>query len=303
MAVNSVLIRSNRTSLTDRWLSRNVWADFPFAEVAAGTADAYVDGDDFKWMTVEDGSDDAAIPQGYQRYIDTSNTIRLTAATASNYFGSVALITDATDNDGPVMHRVVGTNAASSVLAPFFIGNTADQDFPLWFECRFKISTIADDAMALAIGLVSGIHSARAADNGLLTDDTGEIVDSISFLGFNTQHVNSGTTGENAKLDFVYQDGAQTTPVVAASNVLTMTADTWIKAGFYYNPDAISSQKISIYINNATTGSYVTKTNIDTATFPENDMMGFVVGTKTGSATATTLTLDWWKCAQLYSRM
>jgi hypothetical protein len=297
MAVNSVLIGRNKTELTDRWLSPALWSDFPFAEIAAGSCDAYVDGDDFKWMTVEDGNDDATLPMGYQRYIDTGNTIRLAAATATNYFGTVELITDATDNDGPVMHRVVGTNAASSVLAPFFIGNTAGSSFPLWFEARLKKSSITDNQCAFAIGLIGGIHTAVAADNGLLTDNTGDIVDSVSFIGFRTLHDN----GE--ELDFVYQDSAQTAPTEVIANIDALTADTYFKVGFYYNPNAVNSRKITIYYNNAQQGTYVTNTNIDTSTFPENDMMGFVVGSKNGEATATTLTVDWWRCAQVYSRL
>lgn len=304
MAVNSILLRRNKTSLTDRWLSPNVWADFPFAEIAAGSCDAHVEGDDFKYGTgAEDAVDDTGLPFGYDRYIDTGNTISVAAATATNYFGTLAMVTDATDNDGPVIHRVQGTNALGVVTAPFWIGNTADASFPLWFEARWKISSVADDAMAIAIGLASGVNDTRAADNGLLTDNTGDIVDSISFIGFRTIHVNSGTAGTNAKLGFAYQDGGQTTPVDVSTNLATLTADTYVKTGFYYNPDAPNAKKITLFVNNATQTSYVTNTNIDTSTFPENDMMGFVAGFKTGSATACTMTLDWWRCAQVYSRL
>lgn len=298
MAVNSVLLRGNRTTPTDNtWLSPNVWADFPFAEVAAGTARAFVDGDDFMHLCTEDGTDDAAIPSGYQKYIDTGNTIRLAAKTTTNYPGIVQLVTDATDNDGPVLHRVAGTNAASSVLANFFIGNTADASFPLWFEARIKKSSVTDNQCAFACGLVGGIHTAVAADNGLLTDDTGDIVDSISFIGFRALHDN----GE--ELDFVYQDSAQTAPTEVIAALASLSADTWFKVGFYYNPDAVNGRKITIYYNNQQQGTFVTNTNIDTATFPENDFMSFVLGSKNGEATATTLSCDWWRCAQLYSRM
>jgi hypothetical protein len=296
MAVNSVQLRRNFTSMTDRWLSPNVWADFPFAEVAAGTCDAHVEGDDFKYHGVEDSADDVVLMFGYDQYIDTSNTIRLGAATAANYFGFLELVTDATDNDAPVIHRVTGTNAAGAVTAPFFIGNGAGP-FPLWFECRIKKSSVADNTCAFAIGLASGVNDTRAADNGLLEDDTGDIVDSISFIGFRNKHDN----GE--ELDFVYQDGAQTAPTEAAANCATLAADTYVKLGFYYNPNAIAARRITLFVDNAQLGTYVTQTNIDTSTFPEDDMMGFVFGTKNGAATATTGTIDWWRCAQVYSRL
>ncbi len=294
--MHTTLWEHNLSAHTGRWLSPAVWAKCPLEMITAKRADAIIDGDDFKWMTVEDGADDAAIPQGYQRYIDTSNTIRLAAATSTNYFGTVALATDATDNDGPVMHRVVGTNAASSVLARFNIGNTTGESFPLWFEARLKKSSVTDNQCAFAIGLVSGIHSAVAADNGLLDDNAGDIVDSISFIGFRAKHDN----GE--ELDFVYQDGAQTAPTEVIANIASLTADTYFKVGFYFDPQADSSQRITIYYNGMPQSTYVTATQIDAATFPEHDMLDFVVGSKNGEATATTLTLDWWQCVQLYSQ-
>jgi hypothetical protein len=281
----------NLTSVTDRLFSPALWYDCPRAGVILGEVDGYRDGDDFKWHTVEDGNDDATLPMGYQRYIDTSNTIRLAAATATNPYGTLALVTDATDNDGPVIHRVVGTNAASSVLAPFFIGNGINTK--LWFEARVKKSSVTDNQCAFALGLIAGIHSAVAADNGVLSDNAGDIVDSVSFIGFRALHDN----GE--ELDFAWQDSAQTAPEEVA-NIHTLVADTYVKLGFKYDYSAPGGKRIKLYVNNREYSTYVTATNIAASTFPEDDMMGFVFATKNGEATATTGTIDWWECVQVY---
>ena len=293
------LWEQNLSGVSNRWLSPALWAKCPRTSIMTGQADGFRDGDDFKFgMSGEDAVDDVATIPGYDRYIDTGNTIRITSVTETNYFGSVALITDGTDNDGPVLHRVVSLNAAgSNVTAPFVISDTAGSDFPMWFEARMKKSSVTDNQCAFAIGLVSGILDERAADNGVLADNTGDIVDSIGFIGFRNLHDN----GE--ELDFVYQDAAQTAPVEAAANLATLVADTYFKVGFYFDPMADGSKRITIFYNGMPQSTFVTATNIAASTFPDGDMMGFVAGSKNGEGTATTLTLDWWKCVQVYATL
>lgn len=295
--MHTTLFEQNTVAHTGRWLSPALWAKCPLEMITAGRADAHCEGDDFKLTGLEDGDDDVTLPFGYDRYIDTGNTIRLLSVTETAYFGAVALITDATDNDGPVLHRVTGTNAAgSNVTAPFVISDTAGSNFPLWYEARLKKSSVTDNQCAFAIGLTQGILDTRAADNGLLADNTGDIVDSISFIGFRALHDN----GE--ELDFVYQDGGQTAPTEVIANIAALAADTYFKVGFYFDPLSDGSQRITIYYNGMPQSTYVTATNIAASTFPDGDMLGFVAGSKNGETTATTLTLDWWKCVQLYSQ-
>ena len=298
------LWQQNLSGVSNRWLSPALWSDCPRDLIIAGWADGFRDGDDFKFgMAGEDAADDTATVPSYDRYIHTSNTIRITSVTETNYFGSVALITDATDNDGPVLHRVVSLNAAgSNVTAPYVISDTAGSAFPLWFEGRYKVSSVTDDIISHFFGLASGILDTRAADNGVLEDDTGALVDSVAFLGFGVQHTNGGTTGANAALDFCYQDSAATTPVIHTAALATLVADTYFKVGFKFLPQADASQRITIYYNGIpVTSSYVTAAQIAAATFPDGDMMGFVVGSKNGTAGASTLTCDWWECVQLYA--
>lgn len=284
--VSSVQFAGNLSADTDRQCSPNIWSQFNALRLVEDPTYGCHFFDDFLYMQSEDGTDDV-----YFKYIDTSNTIRLVAQTATVVGGEVALVTDATDNDAPVL-AFRGANAGGGNISSVILGNSSTASFLTLFETRLKKSSITDNQCAFFAGLAEA--TARAADDGLLEDDTGDIVNSISAIGFRAKHDN----GE--ELDFVYQDAAQTAPTEVIANIQAMVADTYIKLGFVYNPLEENSKKIKIYVNGVEQSTYVTTTNIDAATFPENDAMTPTFGSKNGEATATTLTIDWWRLAQVY---
>lgn len=291
MAVATIRTRRNLTADNGRDLSPNIWWDCPFAALQEQSVEGFSDGDEFETLLSEDGTDDV-----YQKYIDTGNTIRLQATSATVYGGVLELTTDATDNDAPVVQRL-GANAGSAAIGPYIIGTSSSGPmFKTWFEARINVSSVADDIIAFAVGLA---QVGRAADNGLQEDNTGDIVDSISFLGFRTKHVNGGTAGTNALLDFVYQDGGQTAPTVNLASAATLVANTYVKVGFKYDPQEITTKRIKSYINNVEQSTYITQALIDATAFPSNDPLAFVVGTKNGTAGASTGRIDWWRAAQL----
>lgn len=279
-------ITIHSASDTRRIPSASIWGQCPVLAIMAGEIDGICVWEQFTNQDDEDGND-----AGWERYIDTSNTIRnlvvdTTAVETGSRGGVLRLLTDATDNDGPVIQYQTANGAA-----PFLIGNTAGAAWKLWYEARIRKSTITDNQCAIFAGL-SQVNC--AADNGLLTDDTGDVVDSISAIGFRVLHDN----GE--ELDFVYQDAAQTSPVEVIANITAMVASTWIKVGFVYDPNEVDARKIKIYVNGDEQGTYVTTANIDAATFPENDAMTLVFGSKNGEATACNFDIDWVRCVQVY---
>lgn len=294
MALAHILHQNNLTSDTDRTRSPAIWGDCPWAAIKEGFVDGVCDGDEFMVVGDENGNDTG----GYERYIDTSNTILqlavdTTAHTTGSRGGVLRMLNDGTDNDGPVIQRGGATSAGQ-----YLIGNASGAAWKTWYECRVRISSIADDVAALFAGL---FQTGAAADNGVLTDDTGDIVDSTSCIGFRTLHVNSGTTGLNASVDFVYQDSAQTAPTVAATAIHTLVASTWVKLGFVYDPFAPAAKKIKIFVNNREQSSYITTTNIDASTFPESDALLPAFAQKAGTGTASNFDIDWWYIAQMYS--
>lgn len=285
METRNFSVAGNRLAADNgRPLMQALFRDCPISAIMTQEIDGYIDGDDFNFMFSEDGSDDF-----YQKYIDTGNTIRLVASSSTVYGGQLALVTDATDNDSPVIQRV-GVNAASGNIVPAMFSTTT-LVHKHWFQARLKVTSVADDVNAFACGFA---QVGRAADNGLLEDNTGDIVDSISFIGFRVKHTNGGTTGTNAILEFVWQDGAQTAPVVCATSLATLVADTFINIGFKYDPLAEASKKISIFVNNLESTTYGTKTQMEASTFPSLDPMAFVLGQKNGSAAAGGVTIDKW---------
>ena len=55
-------------------------------------------------------------------------------------------------------------------------------------------------------------------------------------------------------------------------------------------------------MNGAETATSVTAANIAAAAFPDSVNMGLLATTKTGEGVTKTLTLDWWRVAQLLPR-
>jgi len=264
---------------TDRFPSMAIWASFPMMEHLQRKGRFQEFFEDFTLTTL---LETAAVDdeQLFASYIDTGNTIQ-PLPTEKNR-GVLRLATDATDNDGPVI------TMCGNVGANLMISDTAGDDKKLWFEARWKKSSITDNQCAMFIGLT---EEARAVDNGLLTDDAGILAD-IDHIGFNVAHDN----GE--ELNWAYTKAGQVdTEVIAAMD--SLVADTYVKTGFVYDPARDTANRIAAYLNNVEQSTYVTGTNIAAATFPDAEEMCFSAGSKNGEATATNFDIDWIGFAQV----
>jgi hypothetical protein len=224
----------------------------------------------------------------YTGYI--SNTGDTLTGVADESGGVLALYNTTNDNDEVWLH----SGDATSVFGA--ISDTAGSDFLTAFECRVKVNSIADDVASIFCGLA---EEGTAADN-TKANDTG-VLASKDYIGFNTVHVNAGTAGTNALVNFVYRLAGQTA-VAKISTVHTFVADDFVKLGFLYDPAADTSKRIKVFVNNVEQSTYVTGTNIAVATgsaFPDGEEMGFLAGVKSGSTTPSELSIDWWAYAQL----
>lgn len=163
------------------------------------------------------------------------------------------------------------------------ISDTAGDDKATFFEARFKTSTVVGN---MFIGLTEEAFAANSAisDAGAISDK-----DAIGFFV---------TEGAATSLTFMYKKAGQT-----AATVLTwataLAADTWYKVGFAYNPQAVISERIKIFINNTEQSTYVTAANIAAATFPDAQQLTFSAGIK-NVTDIKTMTLDWWHFWQSY---
>lgn len=158
------------------------------------------------------------------------------------------------------------------------------------FETRFRVSTVADDVQAIFLGLSEeGLYAANTK-----VDNTGVMADK-DYIGFDTVHVNGGTAGTNATLNFVYNKAGGAGPVTGISGVKTLVADTWYKVGFVYDPDAPASTRLSVFVDNTENAEHISASEIDTTTtFPDGEELTFLAGQKAGTTTAGTLLIDWW---------
>jgi len=179
--------------------------------------------------------------------------------------------------------------------ASYVISDTAADETELRWEARCRVNSIVDDVAAVAIGLADLL---AAGDNKVQADDTGELAAALDFLGFRSLHVNAGTAGKNAIIDWVYQITSGTQQDVKTS-AHTIVASEWFKVGCIYRPESKTAKRISGFVNGVNLGSYVTGANIAAATFPDGVLLTPLLGLKTGSAATAYLDCDWFRIMQL----
>ena len=279
------IVSYNKTSDTNRGPSPSIWGNCPWMEIEAQVAQGgggYTFWDDF----VNHPSMAAGDTGKYGLYFDSGCLANQAAAAG----GVVALAQDGTDNDE------IWLQAGGGHGSPFVISDTAGSDKKLWFEARIKTSTIVDDVVALFVGLAE--EGLTAVETKI--DNTGAFADK-DHIGFDSVHRNSGTAGTNALVNVAYRlTGATANTLITTAH--TLVADTYVKLGFVYDPDAVAAKRIGFYVNGTEQTTYVTATQIATSSgvaFPDGQTMTPTVGCKAGEGTASTVSLDWWRVAQL----
>lgn len=238
-------------------------------------------GDDFNAPKAADTYTDVYSEVAYTSYIDTGGTL---LGLADEKGGVLALAMDNTDNDEIWMEAGDGTIQLGQ------ISDTAGDDHLTAFECRVKFSSIVDGVCSFFAGLAT--PGLAAADT--MTDDTGALAAAKSFIGFRNLLDGDG-------VDCYYQAVSQT-GVTSISDAHTLVADTFVKLGFLYDPSAPASKRITWYVDNVEQSTYVTATQIATATFPDAEALTFLFGYKNTIGTTPSTTegaIDWWAFAQL----
>jgi hypothetical protein len=285
MALEQVLHQRNLSSDTDRLPSPAIWGDCPVLGLMAGTVNGVYFFDDY--TTSYDVATNETTVLKYGPYeIYTGN--------GTNLLGSGGLT-------GVGGHQVWASGDTADVNgvmtlgggAPFMISDTAGDDHKLWFECRFKVSSVTTaDQVAFFFGLS---EEDRAAANGVFAAGGGDlgVTTTIDLLGFGR------FDDDGDSLSFFYQKASQT----AQDKVqIALAADTYIKVGFVYDPKGPSSKKIKVFANNseqATAGA--SATDIAAATFPDGEELTYTFSFHNDSTTSNTITIDWVRIAQVYS--
>ena len=270
------------TEDTTRFRSGPIWGSFPMTRYLYNPDHFVWWWDDFDVTPALTSATTAINRYPYMSYIDSSNTI--VKVLTEKMLGVLRLATDATDNDAPVVSM-----AGDSVCV--CISDTAGDDMPLWFESRWRKSSVTDNQCAIHNGFC---EETRAVDDGLLTDNTGTIIQSggsytIDDIGFNVRQDN----GEELDFQWGKASGAGVELIAALDSLV---ASTWVKTGFKYQPAVTNkpaAQRIAVFLNGVENSTYGTATQVATATFPDAEELQWAVGSKNGEGTATDFDIDW----------
>lgn len=217
---------------------------------------------------------------GYQVYIDSATTASGISRLAGVAGGVARLTPGTTDNHLAIMH-------SGDLLA--FDDNTDGSRFLTIWEARVRFPTqVTTGSTAIGLG-----NTAMCADGGLIVD-TGSIISSTgAFVGFRT--IDADPDG----IDFIYKKNSSGAEVVLLDLAKVITADTWVKLGMVYDPMAIASKRLSIFVDNTEAATYGTATNMAAATFPDGVLLGSVFAAKSdGNSVSRSLDVDWWHCYQ-----
>lgn len=211
---------------------------------------------------------------GYRSYEDTGGSI---VNLASEVGGVLRITTDTTDNDEVWLQP----GSATSVFGK--ISDTAGEDKLLIFEARVRFGQTANGNAFIGLTEEGLAAADTITDAGAWADK-----DAIGFLVLED---------DSDGIDFIYKKAGQTlqTKISVAQQI---TADTWYKLGFVYDPNAPEAKRITVFVDGVDEGTYVTATNIATATFPDDEELQPLFGVKNSSGAVTRIDLDWYRAYQ-----
>jgi len=271
-------------------LSPRLWGRVTGHMMASdGDKRLFLVGDDFAAIHHAGTMTDLHSEMPYVLYADDTSNHSATGATDEKG-GVLQLAIDASAG----ANEEIGIEAGDGTGQLLQISDTAADAHLTAFECRVKWNHITDAALTNG-NIVSaiGLLGPGSNDGDVLTDTSGIPTAANHGIGFHVP-LDDGDT-----VNFFYEAASQTR-VDAISDIAALTNDTFVKLGFIYDPDADASKRISVYVDNVLQSTYVTATQIATATFPDAETLTFCAAMKSiAGSDNTEMSLDWWACAQL----
>jgi hypothetical protein len=267
-------------------LSPRLWNRVSGGIMAAdGNKRLYLVGDDFSAMTYGLSTGTAftsALPYRLFRDDTTNHTAKIAA---DEKCGVLQLAIDS----GAAANEEIGIELGDGNGQLCQFSDTAGDDHLTAFECRVKVSSVTNGDLGLFIGLLGP----GSVDGDTVADTTGVPNTSDVHLGFNIK------ADDGNSIDFYYEAASQT-GVELLANCGVPTADTFVKLGFIIDPNEVPAKRLTIYVDNVEQSTYVTATQIATATFPDAEALTFGAGMKgIAGSKALELAIDWWAFAQV----
>jgi hypothetical protein len=224
-------------------------------------------------------------PNGYGVYVDTGTGAGDILPLSSDAFDytSIQLTTHTTDEHQTSICAPGLTGILGSIGDTGGAGGTNTIGLQA-FECRVRFPTnvTADDSTFIGLATPT-----LCVDSGMI-DATGELADADGVLGFQVLGADPNA------LNFVYSAGGDAGAVEVGTTGLVIVTDTWYKFGYVFDPNAVTSKRITWYADNDEQPQYVTNAVIEGATFPTDEPMQFFAGCKNHGGTAAKLDIDWW---------
>ena len=165
---------------------------------------------------------------------------------------------------------------------PFEISRTSQ---PLAFECRVKVSTIADTTNDFFIGLgkpmtLTTIVPITTTGGDLATED---------LVGF----YRSSADGDEINSVCCSADASHTT---IQDGLTTLVADTYVKLGMLWDPKL--DFKLRFFVNGIESATTHTVSATAGSVFPNNVRLGLLIGNIAVATATYTNTVSWIKCSQ-----
>lgn len=214
----------------------------------------------------------------YYGFIENSGTI---TSLTTDLGGVIQLTTGGTaDNDTSMGMGQIAGLVEIGVGVP---GTLTSNGGKVLFEARVRAPSVTDGDFSWAVGL---IEPGCVANDGFITD--AHALGAKDFVGF------SVTDDDGDELNFGYSVGSGS-PVSVGTSALT--AATFYKVGFVYNPDWPTASRIRWYVNGAEQSTYVTGTTVSASTFPGGEPMHLYIQVKADDTDTPKIDLDWWAVA------
>jgi len=274
---------------TDPGPSPILWARCDVARILRDPGYGYMISDDF--VNYTNTATTVANASGYPVF-EGDCTMK-----GSGTAGGIIQLFGTTDNEEAAL-QIGGSAVSGGASASFVIPAASTSGKELWFEARVKKSAITNSLGGFFVGLAS--EGSGVAD---FIADAGNDFADVDLLGFwNDEtddsvgsHVHVVTQKTGAAFDTIIDTAA------------TLVADTYVKLGFHYQPDSIDAAKrVEFFVNGTANATGVGETSgdatvylADSTNFPGGEEMSPLIAIKMASASDMTVTMDWWRCAQL----
>ncbi len=267
-AIKGVRKNSKFTSATTSFGLSSFWDDCPIEGIKNDPGIGFMMEDNFVDFGLSPDITTIVSAQGrYLLFGDAGATI-----TPDTALGGGIVLTEATDDEAV---------SITTKQTPFKIINSGGS---LWFEARIKTNTITGDKQAWFLGLMDATPQTSAVP---LTAD-GALAD-INLVGFHHPEANTAAYDTSYKANTV-------TAVEVNSDVGTLVAGTYVKLGFKF--DTYSNQ-LTFYVNGSAQTTRKTIPSAAGTDFPNDVLLAPVFGEVLAASASYTLTMDWWRCAQL----